>query len=97
MTLGVGNKAAPASAGTGSMYFDDIRLHWPRCVPSQLQPVGDLNDDCTVNYLDIDVMAGEWLMPAPDAADLDDDGDVDFGDYAELASAWLEEQLWPQL
>jgi len=101
MTLGVGNKAAPASAGTGSMYFDDIRLHWPRCVPSQLQPVGDLNDDCVVNYSDIDEMAGEWLsIPAPGAeliADLDDDGDVDFGDYAELASTWLEERIWPVL
>jgi len=101
MTLGVGNKAAPASAGTGSMYFDDIRLHWPRCVPSQLQPVGDLNDDCVVNYSDIDEMAGEWLsIPAPGAeliADLDGDGDVDFSDYAELASAWLEERIWPVL
>jgi len=101
MTIGVGNKAAPAAAGTGSMYFDDIRLYQPQCIPSELQPVGDLNDDCVVNYLDLDEMAGEWLsIPAPGAelvADLDDDGDVDFGDYAELASAWLEELIWPQL
>jgi len=101
MTLGVGNKAAPASAGTGSMYFDDIRLHWPRCVPSQLQPVGDLNDDCVVDESDLEIMANEWLDTATEdvtlVADLDDDGDVDFGDYARLASSWLEEQLWPEL
>jgi len=101
MTLGVGNKADPASAGTGSMYFDDIRLHWPRCVPSQLQPVGDINDDCVVDESDLEIMANEWLDTATEdvtlVADLDDDDDVDFGDYARLASAWLEEQLWPEL
>jgi len=101
LTLGVGNKAAPASAGTGSMYFDDIRLHWPRCVPSQLQPVGDLNDDCVVDESDLEIMANEWLDTATEevtlVADLDDDGDVDFGDYAKLASSWLEERIWPVL
>jgi len=76
-------------------------LHWPRCVPSQLQPVGDINDDCVVDESDLEIMANEWLDTATEevtlVADLDDDGDVDFGDYAVLASSWLEELIWPQL
>jgi len=97
MTLGIGNKAAPSATGDGLMYIDDIRLYLPRCVPSELQPIGDLNDDCVVDKSDLVLFAAEWLSPAPDAADLDDDGDVDFVDYVELASVWLEELLWPQL
>jgi len=101
MTLGVGNKAAPSATGNGLMYIDDVRLHLPKCLPSELQPVGDLNDDCVVDESDLEILASEWLSTATEevklVADLDDNGDVDFGDYARLASSWLEELIWPVL
>jgi len=36
MSIGVGDKAATSPAGSGTVYFDDIRLYRPRCVPDEL-------------------------------------------------------------
>ena len=38
----------------------------PKCVPSRSSAafaMADLNSDCTINYGDLDVMFGEWLLP----------------------------------
>jgi hypothetical protein len=43
------------------MYFDDIRLYRPRCVPSLLKPDADLSGNCVVDYLDVEIMANVWL------------------------------------
>jgi hypothetical protein len=59
MTIGTGNKTA---GGSGSLYFDDIRIYKSRCVPAMAKPAGDLNDDCMVDYLDVDILAGDWLL-----------------------------------
>jgi hypothetical protein len=59
--IGAGNRITPALGGTGLMFVDDIRLYGPRCVASQLKPAGDLNDDCVVDYLDLDIVVNEWL------------------------------------
>jgi hypothetical protein len=52
-----------------------------------------------VDYLDLDIMAQQWLQAIPPAtvlsADLNADKKVDFKDYAKLVDAWLEEVLWP--
>jgi hypothetical protein len=45
----------------GVVYFDDIAVYPTRCVP-KYGPEGDVNDDCKVNWKDIDVEANNWLV-----------------------------------
>lgn len=61
MYIGVGNRTAPQTGGTGKMYFDDIRLYPARCVPSLLQQAADLDGNCVVDYGDIVLLAERWL------------------------------------
>lgn len=44
------------------MYFDDIRLYPPRCLPGLLKPAGDLTNDCKVDYSDIELLVNNWLI-----------------------------------
>lgn len=83
--IGFGNRDThPAPGGSGLVYFDDIRLYPPRCVPSRAKPAGDFNNDCLADYADLKVMTDGWL------------NDYQFEDFASLADSWLEEVLWPQ-
>jgi|GEM_PF-4241111 len=50
----------PVPGGTGTVWFDDIRLYPPKCVP-QFGPVGDLSGNCVVDMPDVEIMADEWL------------------------------------
>jgi len=77
ISIGFGDKSNPQAGGSGLMYFDDIRLYRPRCMLELLQPAADFDNDCVVDYLDLDVMAGDWLESdsvvanvAPDPAGL---------------------------
>lgn len=56
LTIGV------ESAGAGLIYVDDIQLHPTRCVADLRQPGADLNNDCVVDYLDLQIMAHDWLQ-----------------------------------
>jgi hypothetical protein len=104
MYIGVGNRANPQPVNAGNdpndnvIYVDDVRLYVPRCIPSLAKPVGDFNNDCVVDYADLDVLAQQWLETVPPAlsADLSGDNKIDLNDYALLAGMWLEEELWPQ-
>ena len=60
--IGFGDRDNPVSGGAGVVYFDDIRLYQPRCIPA-LGPAGDVAEpfDCKVNLLDFAVMASGWL------------------------------------
>ena len=62
MYIGVGNRTAPQAGGTGTMYFDDIRLYPPRCRPAVVKPAASINGDCIVDSLDLQIMAGDWLV-----------------------------------
>jgi hypothetical protein len=62
LILGVGNRVAPQAGGTGTLYFDDVRLYRPRCIPSEAKPAASLNADCVVDDLDLQLLAGDWLM-----------------------------------
>jgi len=62
MYIGVGNRLAPQMGGTGTLYFDDIRLYRPRCVPDEAKPAASFNDDCVVDYIDLQMLAADWLM-----------------------------------
>ncbi|UCG57704.1 MAG: LamG domain-containing protein [Phycisphaerales bacterium] len=59
--FGAGSRVSPSPGGVGNIFVDDIRLYGPRCVASRLKPANDLNDDCVVNYLDLDIVVNEWL------------------------------------
>jgi len=98
VAIGFGDRSNPQAGGAGKMYFDDIRLYRPRCVPDKVAlSAADLNSDCVVDMADIEMMAADWLAVDPAlAADLNADSSVDFKDYAALADQWLEEQLWPE-
>jgi hypothetical protein len=63
ITIGVGNRSAPAPGGTGTLYFDDICLYPPRCMPDRVK--GDLNNDCFTDYTDLDILADNWLITLP--------------------------------
>jgi len=62
MVIGVGDRANPQSGGAGSLYVDDIRLYIPRCLTDVLKPAADANDDCVVDYFDLEIMADNWLL-----------------------------------
>ncbi|MFZ0034100.1 MAG: LamG-like jellyroll fold domain-containing protein [Sedimentisphaerales bacterium] len=51
-----------AGGGGGTLYLDDIRLYIPRCVPGRAKPVGDLDNDCDVDYNDLDLLTNNWLL-----------------------------------
>ena len=83
--IGFGNRnTQPTPGGKGIVYFDDIRLYPPRCVPTLAKPAGDFNNDCIVDYADLGIMTVHWL------------NDYQFEDFASLANSWLDEILWPQ-
>jgi len=56
--IGFGNRQTPEAGGSGIVYFDSIRLHWPKCVPGIV--VGDLTGDCTVDIYDFIMLANSW-------------------------------------
>jgi len=64
--------------GSGTVYFDDIRLYLPRCVPWRLKPVGDFTDDCRVDIADVAEMAKRWLKR-----------DMSFDEYTNPGTAGL--------
>ncbi|UCF43719.1 MAG: SBBP repeat-containing protein, partial [Planctomycetota bacterium] len=46
--------------GIGTVWFDDIRLYPPRCVP-EYGPEADLTGDCGVDFKDFGVVGEDWL------------------------------------
>jgi len=71
LTIGFGDKTA---GGEGTVYFDNIRLHPPRCIPTlapsmgyfryidRYSAEGSFIPDCTVDNYDLRTMAGDWLI-----------------------------------
>jgi len=65
------------SAGSGLMFFDDIRLYKPKCVAGLAKPTGDFNNDCVNDIRDLEVLTDNWLISnwevtptAPSTSDL---------------------------
>jgi hypothetical protein len=49
-----------------TVYFDDIRLYPPRCMPDitgldVLHGLGDFTEDCNTDYSDLEIMAEDWV------------------------------------
>jgi hypothetical protein len=58
---------------------------------SELFMFGDLNNDNNVDFADLMIFAGQWLLTTQNlSADFNIDGRVDFVDFAIFASHWLE-------
>jgi hypothetical protein len=57
-----GNPANLLSGGTGTVFFDDIRLYPPRCRPEVSRLDGDFDGDCFIDFRDHATIALDWLM-----------------------------------
>jgi len=95
LIIGFGIRGSSQSSGEGWVYFDDIRLYPPRCVP-EFGPYADLNGNCIVDFRDVEIIADEWLKSGDVTADLCQDNQIDFKDFAVLANSWLEKKFWPE-
>ena len=62
MWIGFGDPTSqPTPGGDGTVFFDDIRLYPPKCIP-ELGPPEDISGNCIVDWLDVEIMSGDWLM-----------------------------------
>lgn len=62
IAIGVGDRYNPIPGGSGTIYFDDIRLCRPGDVAGEGTPfAADCNSDSVVDMADLWVMAEEWL------------------------------------
>jgi len=57
-----GESGSSTPGGTGTVYFDDIRLTLPRCEPLLGKPAYDLSGNCIVDVEDVAIMAESWLL-----------------------------------
>jgi hypothetical protein len=96
--IGFGDRRNPICGGEGVVMFDDIQLYPPQCIPWLVKPVGDLDNNCFVDFRDFAILANQWMQPAGSpSADIAEppDGWVKWEDLGVLAECWLEEKLWP--
>ena len=62
IAIGVGDRNNPQSDGSGTVFFDDIRLYRPRYIPDKVVPlVADFTNDGVVDHRDLGIMMGDWL------------------------------------
>ena len=83
----IGGGSDNVAVGPGEVYLDNftvnsgILLDWP--------PATDINDDGFINWLDVEVLSGQWLDTGEGLdADINGDSKADFKDFAEFANAW---------
>jgi len=51
----------PLYTGFGVVFFDEINLYVPTCMPDINPLEGDFNADCTADWEDVEIMADDWL------------------------------------
>jgi hypothetical protein len=62
ISIGIGNEDGTGNHGSGTVYFDDIRLYTPICMPQRAKPVADFDNSCQVDYGDVDILFDNWLL-----------------------------------
>ncbi len=69
IVIGIGNEDQTGAHGSGTLFLDELRLYARTCVPShrsaafaKVDYAPEGNPDCVVNYKELEVMAGEWLV-----------------------------------
>jgi hypothetical protein len=60
--IGIGLDRGTGPGGKGTLILDDIRLYPSRCVPSRAKPAADLNNDCQVDFADLQMVMDNWLI-----------------------------------
>ncbi|UCG49221.1 MAG: hypothetical protein JSU94_05445, partial [Phycisphaerales bacterium] len=60
--LGFGTRGGVTPGGSGTAYFDDIRLYRGRCFPALIKPAGDFSNNCVVDFPDLEIMVDNWLI-----------------------------------
>jgi hypothetical protein len=60
IAIGLGDKVSSPS-WSSYLYFDDIRLYVPRCVPSKTLD-SDIDNDCDADYNDLAFLVNNWLI-----------------------------------
>ena len=58
LIIGSGIRDSSQNSGEGWVYFDDIRLYPPRCIP-EFGPYADLSGNCIADFADIGLMADD--------------------------------------
>ena len=90
---------APGCNEQGTLYVDDMRVCGSMCVPSMAKPLADFDNNCIVNYADLDTLVGEWLLETDVdttlTVDLNADDVIDLADFALLGDEWMELISWP--
>jgi hypothetical protein len=90
--LGVGDSFNPQSGGTGKLFFDDVRVYIPRCLPEVSGLMGDLNNDCIVDQSDMDLLMEEYGLSAGDEIPMASGtlvtGALDAQDRVEFTKDW---------
>jgi len=68
---------------------------WPHYQTNRADnyPQADLDSDHTVNWLDLDEFADQWLTADPLSGDFNNDGKTNFLDYSVLANQWLLNEM----
>ncbi len=61
ISIGFGTKGNIQPAGGGLVFFDDIRLYKPKCLPQLAKPASDFNNDCVVSMPDLQILTNNWL------------------------------------
>jgi hypothetical protein len=72
--------------GNGGYFSDLWKLEY-KC------PVGDLNGDCMVNFIDYAILSSHWLQQGQIEGNLNNDGEVNKLDLNVLKIHWLEKGL----
>jgi len=63
IVIGIGDEGSAVPGGSGTLYFDNMRLYASRFIPERLTPrPADYVFDGIVDYLDLIVMMEDWLM-----------------------------------
>ena len=66
------------------------------CFPGSVMagcPEADLNRDCLVDFLDVRILAENWLVSPESPADMNADQQVDMLDFAFLAAQWSQQGI----
>ena len=60
VSIGFGDSGAGSAGGFGTVYFDDVRIYPPKCVPSE-GPAYDFSGNCIIDFADVKILGDEWL------------------------------------
>jgi hypothetical protein len=91
--IGTGTHNQSITSGSGTVYFDDIRVCFTKCSPAKYK-YPDFDGDNEISLGDLSIMASEWIdfnESGPRlSSNLTEDCVVDFEDYKVLAGKWSD-------